>query len=877
MHPGKRPSAIAGTVVMSCAAAGLGGGLWTSVHHGIGVGLPVRGDHPGSAPGSPEFLAIGLWGAGAVLGTTLAVWLARTARAQDFATFARVAAVIAVAAALAEVLLTGNSPRHLVTGVVVVKVAAMVPALCAAGYGVLAAAWRLARRARFGEVTPAPVAAAAAHDQADRWKKGYDVPGVERDRTGFCLSGGGVRAATISLGVLQSMWPRLLRARYLVAVSGGGFTAGALQQALVPRGGTHPLAAPTRPLFAHGSAEEDHVRRNISYLADSVPETLTALAVLARGLLLSLFVLFAPAFVLGAVAGWAYRAVPVAVVPIVPGAPDVLPGVLVGFGLLALPALVVSLVGRWSRPARGREEGRRLADWVEGVRWPLRRLADRLALLAVVVAVVTVAVPALVWLAGRLPTGDTGLGVVGSVGSVLLSYVTTLAAVLWRNRTRIAGGGVPAAVPNSFLQRVLVVLTITVLALAWLLVFALAAGAGGTPATLWWALGFAVVAGIVGGLLDQTSLSLHPFYRERVACAFAMRPVPEGRGTAAVPYSSTEPTTLSTYGRKADGFPEVIFAAAANLSGERRTPPGLNAVSFTMSGHWVGGPDVGWVRADELQDVVPPRFGRDLTVQGAVAVSGAAFASAMGRSSRWFQVLLAVSGARLGAWLPNPAFVQEAPPAGARDRWTYPGLPRARRLPYLWREVFGIHSHRDRLLHVTDGGHYDNLGLVELLRRGCTTIYCVDASADPPPTAGTLTQALTLARQELGVSVELHEPWTAEPGTGAPRPEDPLSALNSRLAKTPVLTGTITYPPESGLPEGRRTGRLVVLKALLWPELPYEVLSYAAHHPEFPHDATSDQFFDDGKYTAYTELGRRLGRLAERPEQPAGTAESTVE
>jgi hypothetical protein len=252
-------------------------------------------------------------------------------------------------------------------------------------------------------------------------------------------------------------------------------------------------------------------------------------------------------------------------------------------------------------------------------------------------------------------------------------------------------------------------------------------------------------------------------------------------------------------------------------------------------------------------------------VQGAVAISGAAFASAMGRSARWFQVLLAVSGARLGAWLPNPAFVHAAPTSEQHTGWTYPQLPRARRLPYLWREVFGIHAHSDRLLHVTDGGHYDNLGLVELLRRRCNLIYCIDASVDDRPTATTFAQALTLAREELGVRVELNDPWQAEPGSGEPlSPKDPLSVLNPRLVKSPLITGTIHYPEESGLPEDQRTGQLVVAKSLLWRDLPYPLLSYAARNPEFPHDSTGDQFFDDGKFSAYTELGRQLGLLVDQ-------------
>ncbi len=195
-------------------------------------------------------------------------------------------------------------------------------------------------------------------------------------------------------------------------------------------------------------------------------------------------------------------------------------------------------------------------------------------------------------------------------------------------------------------------------------------------------------------------------------------------------------------------------------------------------------------------------------MQGAVAVSGAAFASAMGQGARWFQILFAISGARLGAWLPNPMFVNEAHKRALAGDWRYPRLPRTRRLSYLLRELFNIHPHTDRLLQITDGGHYENLGLVELLRRRCSHIYCVDASGDSPPTATTLAQAIALAHDELGVTITLdHDSFDSEPGSGGPiEPKDPLSVLNSRLSKTPIITGTITYPPEAGL-AGHRAGR----------------------------------------------------------------------
>ena len=310
----------------------------------------------------------------------------------------------------------------------------------------------------------------------------------------------------------------------------------------------------------------------------------------------------------------------------------------------------------------------------------------------------------------------------------------------------------------------------------------------------------------------------------------------------------------------------MIFAATANLTGEERAP--LNAVPYTFSGKWVGGPDIGYVGTAglerQLHEQGATNVELDLTVEAAVAISGAAVASAMGRSSRWFGTLLAVTGVRLGTWLPNPVFLGHWNDTIEDDRWTLPAIPNLRRLSYLVREVFGIHQFSDRLLQVTDGGHYENLGLVELLRRRCRAIYCIDASGDSPPTATTLEQALTIARVELGVTIRFRDTiWGLVPSSGTPlEPRDAFASLNERLAQNAVVVVDFEYPEESGLDEGQRDGILIFAKTVLTRDLEYDLLSYAAQNAVFPRDSTGDQFFDDGKFCAYRALGQEVGRQA---------------
>jgi hypothetical protein len=295
----------------------------------------------------------------------------------------------------------------------------------------------------------------------------------------------------------------------------------------------------------------------------------------------------------------------------------------------------------------------------------------------------------------------------------------------------------------------------------------------------------------------------------------------------------------------------------------------LNAVPFVLSADYIGGPALGWLKTAELRAAAPARIQRDLTVQAAVAVSGAAFASAMGRQNNGFQTLLALSGARLGTWLPNPRFVRNA--QRHADKPAFPkALPSVRGAGYFYRELLGINQSDARLVQVTDGGHYENLGLVEALRRRCRLIYVIDAGGDTPPLLSGLNDAIRLAKFELGVEITLDTgggypidglaPGSVEPfGMG-----HTFQCLNHRLTRDAVLRAKIQYPQAAGLDQNASTGWLVVAKSVLWRDLLEWVLSYGAGNDgdQFPHDKTSDQWFTEAQFAAYTEIGRRIAARA---------------
>ena len=750
-----------------------------------------------------------------------------------------------------------------------------------------------------------------------RWVRGYRLPNeaivIDDARShqpivGICLSGGGVRAAAFALGTLQSKTFRqvLNRARYLVSVSGGAYTAGALQMALTTAGNrkveSGTVIREPGSVYMPGTAEEDHLRRHSSYLASTPSELILAIGLLLRHLVLNLALLFAPAVVAGIAVGTFYRYVPATPIrlssssstPRIASSGDMwgVTGIAVG-SVLALAVLLWLLA----------QIGGGTKDWrrVRTVCLAGSRQLTVLAIGAFAVAVVFASVIAYTLTIDHKTHVGSHVPLTASVG-VAVSYVASLFSFAWRKRSALAEatGSVRKMrrLPAGFANMSLVVLTLIVLGAAWLL-----AAGGAANATLQAADGSAesliVGAGLLGCyvaallFVDITAISLHPFYRRQLARTFATRRVYRDGHVLAEPYPHKEPTPLQTHGARCEGMPEILFAASASLQ-SGRTPVGYNRVSYVFGGTWIGGPEVGYVQTEQLSVLCKPQILRDLTVQGAVAVSGAAIAaSAGGQNAHWYETLYTVTGVRLGAWLPNPSYLAanypaetpsttdaptESVDADQSSTWASASIPRVRRFSYLLRELFGLHAFVAPMVHVSDGGFYDNLGMVELFRRRCTEIYCIDSSGGTTPAAGALAHTLTLAHEELGVDVEWDShPWALlTPGNGQPNdPADPLGALSARLSQSGVIRAAFRYPDECGV--AGLTGVLVVAKAALWRDLPYPLLAYAYRDPAFPHETTANQWFDDASLSAYLGLGRQAGAAMVTRMDEAATAATTAD
>ena len=164
-------------------------------------------------------------------------------------------------------------------------------------------------------------------------------------------------------------------------------------------------------------------------------------------------------------------------------------------------------------------------------------------------------------------------------------------------------------------------------------------------------------------------------------------------------------------------------------------------------------------------------------------------------------------------------------------------------LGLLWAEAVGKLSFRSTWMYVTDGGHYDNLGLVEALHRGADRIVVLDASGDQVDTWSTLGGAIALARSDAGVEITLNPSTMWAPGLAAGQ------------VCHPWVSGTFTRPPHVAGPCLPVEGRIWVCKLGWWTEAPWDVIAYAKGHSTYPCDSTLEQMYDAAEFEAYHQLG----------------------
>ncbi|MEK9970040.1 MAG: hypothetical protein VW600_12950, partial [Ferrovibrio sp.] len=293
--------------------------------------------------------------------------------------------------------------------------------------------------------------------------------------------------------------------------------------------------------------------------------------------------------------------------------------------------------------------------------------------------------------------------------------------------------------------------------------------------------------------------------------------------------------------------------------------------SFILSPLYCGSQATGWIAT---KDHAIRFFKKDtgLTLPTAMAISGAAANpnTAGGEDTtmrRWsISFLMTLLNIRLGLWQPNPrlgkgSFRRDTP----QPSFVAPGLGSL---------LSNYYDETKDYVELSDGGHFDNTGLYELLRRRVRIIVLSDGSCDPDYSLDDLARVLMLAQTDFGVTVDFQgldvsqsqdiwEKLDVSPeqpntyrGKGYPWVAD---GVRAKVLRDGYAVATITYP---GTAPGakRMLGYLVYVKPALVEYAPVKTLSYALNNAEFPHQSTAEQFFSEYRFEAYRSLGHTIGR-----------------
>jgi hypothetical protein len=379
---------------------------------------------------------------------------------------------------------------------------------------------------------------------------------------------------------------------------------------------------------------------------------------------------------------------------------------------------------------------------------------------------------------------------------------------------------------------------------------------------LWQVLSVALlVLFIFSNRVDINEFSLHLFYRNRLTRAYLGASVTGREPDPFTGFSADDDIPLHALSTryppqprmpvdrlqpivnnkaKYDG-PYPIFGTALNLvRGKELAWQNRKAASFVFTPLYCG--------YDYYADASQPvkrnykraayRPTREYTREGgprlgtAVAISGAAASPNMGyHTSSALGFLMTVFNVRLGAWFANPRHA---------TLWRRRSAP-ASGLLYLLRELFPRTSDDMHFVYLSDGGHFENLGLYELVRRRCTYIICGDGSCDENMSFDDLGRALDKCRRDFGVEIDIKL--------------DKLLLNEKQSSAAHFAIGTISYPDQ------KQTGFLLYIKPCRVGDEPSDVFSYCKQNRKFPHDTTADQFFSESQFESYRALGYHSFRV----------------
>jgi hypothetical protein len=344
----------------------------------------------------------------------------------------------------------------------------------------------------------------------------------------------------------------------------------------------------------------------------------------------------------------------------------------------------------------------------------------------------------------------------------------------------------------------------------------------------WFLLITMVLSVVLALMADVNHVSMHRFYRNRLMKAYMSDEIKVGsedgnsdEDTFDNPdqfYLADIPITSAPY--------HIINTYIQTPGSKDSRLSGRGGDNFIFSPLYCGSDSSTYIETGDYID-------GKMDLATAFAISGAAVSpNTYATRSRPLSFIMTLLNIRLGYWIRNPLHrVKRFKLLYLIPRW----------YKHMFAEMFGKGlKETNKQIHLSDGGHFENLGLYELIRRRCKYIIVSDAGADKNYNFSDLAKAIEMVRLDFGAKIEIDT-------------SDLMLKKETKRSDRAFTYATIDYGNEE-------TGYLIYIKTTLIEELPEDIYSYQRSHDDFPDQSTMDQFYDEPQFEAYRELGFQLGR-----------------
>lgn len=362
----------------------------------------------------------------------------------------------------------------------------------------------------------------------------------------------------------------------------------------------------------------------------------------------------------------------------------------------------------------------------------------------------------------------------------------------------------------------------------------------------------ALVGWLLGRFINTNRFSLHYYWRNRMMRAYLGvsrdEHAREKTRNKFTDFDLQDNVAMHDLKQQPLGLaqkPIHVVNVTLNLAGgEKLEWQDRKAESFTISplhsgSYWLG-----------YRDSAQYGGKKGISLATSVAISGAAASPNMGymMTSPVVRFIMTLFNVRLGFWLGNPR-----KPTFNRDSPTQSVRP-------IFDEALGKTNDKSPYIYLSDGGHFDNFGLYEMILRRSRFIIVSDASTDPDYCYESLAYAIRQVRVDFGVPIEFRGKLQLG--------KNPGGEANKYCAIADIRYSCVDKPdpkpddkpdvkPEVK-PDADYDGVLIYIKPSLDGSEPADLLNFHESDPAFPQDTIVDQWFGEAQFESYRMLGSHM-------------------